>query len=63
MLILTRRTDEEIVIGDEITVRVLEIDENTVQLGFIAPPHVTIDREEIYRQMKALANLKQQQQE
>ncbi len=47
MLVLTRKTDEWVVINGEIGVRVIEIRGNAVRLGFSAPEHVTIDRYEI----------------
>ncbi|WP_323115219.1 carbon storage regulator [Pseudomonas guariconensis] len=51
MLCLTRRVGERIVIGDGITVQVLQINGGIVRLGVVAPEGVAIDREEI-RQRK-----------
>lgn len=47
MLFLTRRIGERIVIGDGITVQVLQINGGIVRLGVVAPEGVAIDREEI----------------
>ena len=47
MLVLTRKNHEEIVIGDDITVTVLEIRGNTVKLGLTAPREVSIRRGEL----------------
>jgi carbon storage regulator len=47
MLILTRRIDEEIKIGEEITVTVLGLKGNQVRIGVNAPKHVEVDRGEI----------------
>lgn len=47
MLCLTRRIGERIVIGDGITVQVLQINGGIVRLGVVAPEGVAIDREEI----------------
>lgn len=47
MLILTRRVDERIFIGDDITLCVLDIEGNRVRLGLEAPKDVTILREEV----------------
>ncbi len=47
MLVLTRRTEEEIVIGDSIKVRIVEVKGNRVRIGIEAPPDVIIEREEI----------------
>ena len=49
MLVLTRRRDESIVIGDDITVTVVEIRGDKVRLGIIAPKVVPVHRAEIYR--------------
>lgn len=51
MLCLTRRIGERIVIGDGITVQVLQISGGIVRIGVEAPAGVQIDREEI-RQRK-----------
>jgi carbon storage regulator len=47
MLILTRRTGETLMIGDNITVTVLGVKGNQVRLGINAPKDVRVDREEI----------------
>ena len=47
MLVLTRRIEEEIIIGDDIRVTVLAIQGNTVRLGFTAPRSVRIMRPEV----------------
>jgi len=47
MLVLTRKIGEEIVIGDDIRVRVVAIGGNQIRLGFIAPKEVPIHREEL----------------
>jgi len=53
MLILTRREGQRVIVDDDIAVKVLSIDGNTVRLGFDAPGDVSIWREEIYRRMEA----------
>ncbi len=47
MLILTRRVDECVMIGDDITLKVLGIRGNQVRIGIMAPPQVRVFREEI----------------
>ena len=47
MLVLSRKTDQEVIIGGDIRVRVLEVRGNRVRLGFTAPNHVEIQRAEI----------------
>lgn len=48
MLILTRRIGETITIGDDIKVKVLEVNGVQVKIGVDAPKHVQVHREEIY---------------
>jgi carbon storage regulator len=59
MLVLTRRPGESVKIGDDITVTVLGIKGNQLRLGFTAPQHVTVHREEVYQRVQAdkLANI------
>lgn len=47
MLILTRRVDETILIGNDVEVTVLGVRGNQVRLGIKAPKDVSVDREEI----------------
>lgn len=49
MLVLTRRKDQRIVIGDDIVVTVLEVKGDSVRLGVEAPRSVQVHREEVYR--------------
>jgi len=53
MLILTRRPGESVKIGDEITVTVLGVKGNQLRLGFTAPQHVSVHREEVYERIRA----------
>jgi carbon storage regulator len=52
MLILTRRVEETVRIGDEVTVKVLGIKGNLVRVGINAPPDVAVHRGEIYERIK-----------
>ena len=52
MLILTRKTDDEIKINSDITIKVLSISDGQVKLGITAPPDVEIFRGEIYEKVK-----------
>ena len=52
MLILTRRTGETVMIGNEITLTVLGVKGNQVRIGITAPKNVPVHREEIYERIK-----------
>jgi len=47
MLVLSRKLDESIRIGDEISVKVLGVSGQQVRLGIEAPREVQIDRAEL----------------
>jgi carbon storage regulator len=47
MLVLTRKEGEQIVVGDNIRITVLSIRGNRVRLGLLAPPDVSILRQEL----------------
>lgn len=49
MLVLTRKRDERIVIGNTVVVTVVQIGRDKVRLGIEAPPHVLVDRPEVRR--------------
>ena len=52
MLNLSRKTNESIVIGDDIFITVVEILGDKVRLGIDAPKSVTVHRQEIYDRIK-----------
>ncbi len=53
MLVLTRKLGESVLIGDEVSVRVLAVRGGQVSLGFTAPDHVRIFREEVVRTIES----------
>ena len=52
MLVLSRKKDEKILIGDSITLMVIEIRGDKVRLGIDAPRDVTVHREEVYEAIR-----------
>jgi len=48
MLILTRRPQETIRVGDDVTITVLAVEGSKVRIGINAPRHITVDREEVH---------------
>ena len=56
MLVLSRKLNEAIRIGGDISIRVVRIDRDTVRLGVSAPRDIGVHREEVYlEQLKAEA--------
>ena len=51
MLVLSRRQGESIVIGNHVTVTVLEVRGDQIRLGIEAPRSVSVHREEVYRRV------------
>jgi carbon storage regulator len=52
VLILTRRVGENIVVGDDIVISVMEVRGDAVRIGIQAPRTVTVHREEVYRELQ-----------
>ncbi|HEY1377458.1 MAG TPA: carbon storage regulator CsrA [Gemmataceae bacterium] len=48
MLVLSRKKNESIVINNDVVVTVVEIREDKVRLGIVAPKDVPIHRQEVY---------------
>jgi carbon storage regulator len=48
MLVLSRRKDEQIVIGDRITLTIVDVRGDKVRLGIDAPKDVPVHRREVY---------------
>lgn len=56
MLVLTRKVNEAIKIGDDIEIKVLGIDGEQIKLGISAPQRVDIHRKEVYLDIQAQNN-------
>ncbi len=53
MLVLTRRLQETVRIGDTVTVTILGVRGNQVRLGIAAPKALSVHRQEIYERIQA----------
>jgi carbon storage regulator len=52
MLVLTRKTNQSIMIGDDVEVSVLSIVGDKVRIGIAAPRHIPLFRKEVYREIR-----------
>jgi carbon storage regulator len=57
MLVITRRVDEKIFIGDDITITVCRVKSNEVRIGIEAPMDVKIVRDESHKDAKNLKEM------
>ena len=53
MLVLTRKSEESIKLGDDITIKIVEIKGNSIRMGIEAPDHLRIYRKELYDKMRS----------
>lgn len=53
MLVLSRHKDEEIIIGNDIRVMVVDIRGDKVRLGIQAPKEISVHRLEVYKAIQA----------
>jgi carbon storage regulator len=53
MLVLSRRANQSIIIGQDIVVTVIEVRGDQVRLGIDAPREVTVHREEVAAEIRA----------
>ena len=57
MLVLSRNTDDAIMIGDDVEITVLEIKGHSVKLGVSAPGDVSVHRSEVYVKLERSKHL------
>lgn len=55
MLVLSRKTDEKIMIGDSIVITVVAVSRDKVRLGIDAPKDIPVHRQEVYEAIKRAA--------
>lgn len=48
MLVLSRKRDEGIVIGDNIVIQIVDVRGDKVRLGITAPKDISVHRREVY---------------
>lgn len=53
MLILSRRMDEAIFVGDDIQIKILDIQGGKVRIGVEAPRSISVHRDEVYDRIQA----------
>jgi carbon storage regulator len=52
MLVLTRRLDESIIIGDDVEVTIVAVAGDRVRIGIQAPREIPVFRTELYREIQ-----------
>lgn len=52
MLVLSRKKNESILIGDDVTITIVDIRGDKVRLGIEAPKEVSVHRREVYDAIK-----------
>ena len=57
MLVLSRRADESLYIGDDIKITVLDIRGGQVRIGITAPDTIKVHREEVYERINKDSDL------
>jgi carbon storage regulator len=55
MLVLTRKLNQEIIIGDDIRITVVAVGNDQVKLGITAPRSIPVHRSEIYKERQSMA--------
>lgn len=52
MLILTRRVGENVIVGDDIVISVIEVRGDAVRIGIQAPRSVSVHRQEVWLELQ-----------
>lgn len=52
MLVITRKKDESLLIGDDIEIKIVKVEDGSVKLAISAPRDATILRKEVFDRVK-----------
>ena len=52
MLVLSRHKEEQIMIGDDVIITIVDIRGDKVRLGIDAPQHIPVHRQEVYDEIE-----------
>ena len=52
MLVITRRKDESLLIGDDIEIKIVKVEDGSERLAISAPRDITILRKEVFERVK-----------
>lgn len=52
MLVITRRKDESLLIGDDIEIKIVKVEDGSVRLAISAPRDIAILRKEVFERVK-----------
>jgi len=61
MLVLSRRKDESIIIGDNVEITIVDVRGDKVRLGITAPKDIPVHRREVYEAIQREKSQKKQQ--
>lgn len=53
MLVLSRKKNESIMIGDQVEVQILAVEGDQVKIGIVAPRDIKVHRTEVFEAIKA----------
>ncbi|MEC1305756.1 MULTISPECIES: carbon storage regulator CsrA [Lysinibacillus] len=53
MLVLSRKKDESIMIGDQIEIKILAVEGEQIKIGIVAPKSVKVHRSEVFEAIQA----------
>lgn len=53
MLVLSRKKNESIMIGDHVEIKILAVDGDQVKIGIVAPKNVKVHRSEVFEAIQA----------